>query len=133
MWQKIKEIPPFVAAIVGIASAAFAAVVWVSGYFATQSQVSYIKCISDKNEELLSHQVLSIGYYNNYIKFSVKLAMLKEKEKYKESIDENMNAEDIKELKELETKAALTWEALQSSDSTANAIDRYLQAGKCNV
>ncbi len=108
MWERIKSIPPFLASIIAIISAIIAAIIWIVGYFATQQQLSFVKCISDKNEELLSQQVLSIGNYNAYIRDSVKLARLNDKKEDKESKGEKFSAEELKELKELEVNIELS-------------------------
>ncbi len=131
MWEKIKAIPPFIASIIAIVSAVIAAMVWTVGYFATQHQLIYVKCISDKNEELLSQQVLSIGHYNVYIKDSVKYALLNDKKEDKESKGERLSAEDLGELKKLEVNINIAWESLQAAMKIADEMDRFLQSGKC--
>ena len=123
-WDKIKGVPPLVASVLAIVSAIIATLVWVTGYFATNMQLDYVKCISDNNENLLSLQIASGNSYANFIAANVKLDKLKKEEAAGAKVD----PENIQELK---ADSQLYWESLQKTNSDAVEVVNMLKSGKC--
>jgi len=57
MWQKIKEIPPFISSIVAIIAALVGLIIWVFGYFATRTELEKAKCWADINIKINAKQI----------------------------------------------------------------------------
>lgn len=131
MWEKIKAVPPFIASIVAIVAAVLAAVTWVGGYFATKSSLEHVRCISDKNEELLAQQILASGYYSGYIQKNVKIMNL-ESVARDQANARLIPATQNRELAELKAAAAIDWEKLDAANKRADDIAAFLRAGRCS-
>jgi len=57
MWNRIREIPPFIGALISIIAAVIAAVSWMSGYFATRNQLERLRCITEIQNRIHSKQI----------------------------------------------------------------------------
>ena len=59
------------------------------------------------------------------------MARMKDVEEEKEKHGKTLTSEELQELKDLEIKIRLTWEALEDANEAGNEIGRFLQSGKC--
>lgn len=124
MWNKIKNIPSFVAAIIAVVSAVFAAGAWVTGYFATRAQLEIVRCISDHQEALLSYRIQSENAYAKYISAKVKLDRLNGDRNDGRSVDASQETE-------LEASAKKNWDLIIKNQSRINELEQDLKSGKC--
>ena len=106
-----------IAAWLAVLSAIGAVPVWMTSYFATRSQLEFVQCVSDNNEELLSLQVESLNAYANYIKHKAKLAQ----------VGDNNSSDYV----ELDTKAKIEWNKLDAANKRADELKRRLKTGLC--
>ena len=124
-WETWKDIPGFVLAILGIIVIVMGAAIGVVAHFATKSELAHIKCISEKNIDLLGSQIKSGNAYTNYVKAKAKKSDLEQKKAMGVDIDQK----DIIE-QELESKAS--WESIQDARKTGNEIVEFLKTGGCD-
>lgn len=114
LWTQVNAIPPLVASVIAIVSALIAAASWVTGYFATQSQLRYVHCLSKANVELISHQIESANLYSRYVNIKVKFS-------------------GGKETAELKAESDRIWEKLKRVDEKADELAKSLKGGLCGL
>jgi hypothetical protein len=126
LWNRIKEIPSFVSAIIAVVSAILALVAWIIGYFATQEQVRFVQCISDKTEEQVKSQILALGHYSKILNADAAVALLEEKER-KSGLSEGDRISLLSFKQDRDKIAKEQEEAL----ATAREIDQFLAKRGC--
>ena len=65
-WERIKDIPGFVAAIIALVSVLISAAVFVIGYFATRDQLRTVDCVYRSWTDALSGQIEQLTLLNLY-------------------------------------------------------------------
>ncbi len=75
-WQKFKELPTIVASLLAVAAALISVAVWVTGYFATQKQLSRVECIFGSNVNLVSLQLETGNLYSRYVNTKLEMKEL---------------------------------------------------------
>jgi len=68
-WDRIREIPSFVAAIIALVSVLITAATFIVGYFATRAQLRTVDCVYENFTNSLSaqiEQIVHLGLYDRY-------------------------------------------------------------------
>jgi hypothetical protein len=65
-WDRIREVPGFVAAVIALISVMISASIFVVSYFATRGQLLTVNCFYENVTNSLSAQIEQIALYNQY-------------------------------------------------------------------
>ena len=76
LWEKFKDIPPFVSSVLAILAVFTGVASWVVGYFATKSELNKVECMRVLNDKLLDHQGQQITLYALYSENKYRKAQL---------------------------------------------------------
>jgi hypothetical protein len=124
-WDKIKEIPAFISAIIAVIATIIAILTWVTGYFATQKQLKESRCLAEININILYEQVKHKIVLDEYLKCINEVDALEEKKKNNQSI----SSTDQQKLNELKTQAKSKWKIIDNAIGKMEWLYDVLKSG----
>lgn len=125
LWQRIRDVPAFLAALIAVVSATARVVTWVAGYFATQQQLAEARCLLSNQVDSLAFQIEQLAFYDRYLKLTREIAVLEEADILTPS------ARATVQTKKAERQEA--WNAIKDAQTASKKALRRNAAGTCNT
>jgi hypothetical protein len=134
-FETIRNVPPFIASIIGIISALIAAGAWITTYFAAKWELELVRrsldvsrCYSNLNADSLAAQVEQMVYIQQYKDVNARIAELKE------IIDSGAASKEVQsEHSRLNKEADSIWDTIQDRKKRGEDLARDLRSQKCDT